>query len=435
MAKFAFLILALMRLATGIALANGGTFATSSVNATGNLVPKRKAGIVLRDELLQVKLESDWAEVEVLYTLQNRGAADTMTYGFPIDAASVYVPYNFDQSIEGFEILDGNRRLEITKVIRQVNGDGMSGADMTEQPYGNLVRNWFMTTLRFDRRETKMLAVRYRVRCMGKESGTSATHFWEQSPRLFTYTFKPAATWGQGRVGHLEIVVDASRLKATQIPVNSVAPTGWRNEDGKYHWAWDNADLGKLPDLAVNFDNGFRQRHAQATEGRLDAKWIQSIRVSSTRAPSGNENYEARNLVDGKLDTAWLPGSGRGEWIDVTFKRPVRLWGIGVLNGHLRSAQSLEDYGQPAEFGFHVYTLDSMDWEGKETVEKTACHPLLRTFPGAFVQWPYESAMLVKHFRMTITKVTSGKRFSQPAISELYIYASPKASQPGNQAD
>src|SRR5437870_4116356 len=86
LSRGALLLTAMLGLLTDRAQANGGVFATSSVNSTGNLQFQRKPKIDLEKEVLHVALDGDWADVEVTYTLQNRGGSDTLTYGFPIDA-------------------------------------------------------------------------------------------------------------------------------------------------------------------------------------------------------------------------------------------------------------------------------------------------------------------------------------------------------------
>jgi len=310
------------------ALANGGTFATSSVYSTGNLVPVRKQKIELENETLHVVLEGDWASVEVIYSIRNRGGADAVTYGFPIDTAqqaeiSGDSGLSGDSSIKDFQMFDGGKRLEITRVIKEATSDG----SYTERPYDKTVRNWFTAELHFDRREEKTLAVSYKVKSGGTESGTSNNFWWEQSPRTFTYTFKPAASWGDGRLRHLDILVDTSQLKNAQIPINYVRPGGWREENGQLHWGFENVELSKAPDLVFNYDNNERQLDAFVTSYRLDSKLIASIRASSTHPDSRSTKaaYDVHNLLDGKLDTAWLEGAGGvgvGEWIDVTFKHP-----------------------------------------------------------------------------------------------------------------
>jgi hypothetical protein len=422
-----FLLLALLHLVPQRAFGNGGVFATSSVKATGNLQFQRKPRIDLENELLHVALDGDWAEVEVGYILKNHGGADTLTYGFPIDVGSGFGTYRFEESITGFEILDGERRLDVTKLIKEIHG---SSDDFTEMPYGKVVRDWFMVTLKFDRNETKTLTVRYRVKSLGSSAGTSKSFLWRQSPRRFTYSFKPAKTWGSGKVRHLEITVDTTRLNAAHIPINSVAPDGAQSENGQLRWTFENLDLAKAPDLVVDYDNEQRQAHGQVTAHRLDPKLIESIRTSSTHAPSSKAKYDSSNLVDGRLDTAWLTqGTGEGAWIDVTFKCPIHLRGVGILNGYLKSAQSLAENGQVTEAEIRVYPAKTNEERDKLKLQKKKFEDSLQTMPGAFVDWIFERGegeVLTKHFRLTIKKAESGQRYPETAISELYIYGSPK---------
>lgn len=427
------LLVLLLCLRSHNAKANGGVFTTSSVNSTGNLQFQKKPKIDLENEVLHVELDGDWAQVEVIYTLQNRGGADKLTYGFPIDVGDAMSLNGFDKSIEAFSILDGDRSLDITKLVHEIHADPT--AALTEQPYGQIVRDWFMTTLKFERRETKTLKVRYRVRSMGTTTGTSKDFIWSNSPRRFTYTFKPAKTWGSGRAHHLEVVVDVTKLQAAQIPINSIAPAGWHDENGQLRWTLENADLAKAPDLVVDYDNGKRQLHGQITAHRLDPKLIESIRTSSTHEPSSKGNYEGRNLLDGRLDTAWITGNrgtGTGEWIDVTFKRPIHLRAIGILNGYLKSSQTLAENGEAAEVEVRVYPKPAAVGDIMPSLQKSKFTEELQTMPGAFAQWVFQcgdSETVAKRFRLTIKKAKAGQKYPETAISELYIYGSEKGGR------
>jgi hypothetical protein len=424
------LLAAFLLSAQDTAWANGGTFATSSVFATGNLLPERKQKIELVDELLEVSFDGDWATVSVTYTLQNRGGADSMTYGFPVDVALEGGQSGMDESIEDFAILDGARQLDITKSIKMPNPSRES--EYTEQPYGQTVRDWFFTTLKFGRRETKTLAVNYRVICSGTRSGTSKSIFWEQSPRTFTYTFKPADTWGNGRLHHLEIVADMTKLHADHIPINSIQPGGSHDENGKLRWDLTDVQLSNTPDLVINYDNAERQQDAQVNDLRLDPKWIASIRASSTHAPSSKATYDFRNLIDNRPDTAWIPatrGPGVGEWIEVKFTKPIDLRAVGIVNGYSKSKQLWTENGRVSQAGIHVYAEKGEDWK-----DNVALNLTVFPAPGAgppSVQWVFDagdSHMLTRRFRLTITKALPGTRYPDTAISELYILGSPDQS-------
>lgn len=88
--KRALFLLVFMFIGVHGARANGGTFATSAVKATGHLVPQRKTRIPSESELLRVQLDNESAIVNVRYDLFNRGRADRVIYGFPIDSVPMF---------------------------------------------------------------------------------------------------------------------------------------------------------------------------------------------------------------------------------------------------------------------------------------------------------------------------------------------------------
>src|SRR3712207_3649121 len=67
---------------------NGGTFSISAVQRTGDLVPEKKSAITLEREELHIRIEADDAFVRVSYELLNRGPADDVAFGFPVDVAT-----------------------------------------------------------------------------------------------------------------------------------------------------------------------------------------------------------------------------------------------------------------------------------------------------------------------------------------------------------
>ena len=108
---------------------------------------------------------------------------------------------------------------------------------------------------------------------------------------------------------------------------------------------------------------------------------------------------------------------------------PIHLRGVGILNGYLKSAQSLAENGQVTEAEVRVYPAKTNEERDKLKLQKTKFESSLQTMPGAFVQWILERGdgdVLTKHVRLTIKKAESGQRYPETAISELYIYGSPK---------
>ena len=405
------------------AAGNGGTFANTTVGATGHLVPVRKSRIALESERLEVRLFGETANVAVEYQLANRGGAESVTYGFPIDAIGHY-PEN--AGVVGYEITDGSRRLDVRKVIHE-RADGVQM--MTEFSYEEAVRDWYFSGLQFARGEHKTLAVSYGLTTFGTRSGTSKSFLWVRSKNTLRYTFRPAQTWGDGRVPTLRIELDVRALRAKQVPLTVVSPPGAVERDGVFVWDLKDVDLHKFPDLVVRYDLGPVAEEDEIRPKRLDRKMIQSIRASSTLPSAPHTTYGVENLLDGRSDTAWIEGQdgpGKGAWIEITFKPGAMIKGIGVLNGYTKSPAALAENGYVRKLRVHIPALQEGE-QWSEKVELKAPQPLSarKDWRISDLQWAYDGgdgAMELKKVRLTILDAVPGTKFSDTAISEIFIY-------------
>lgn len=98
------------------------------------------------------------------------------------------------------------------------------------------------------------------------------------------------------------------------------------------------------------------------------------------------------------------------------------------MNGYLKSAESLAENGQVTEMEVHVYAANREDWREKMKVSKTQFNDSLTKLPGAAAQWVFDGGdgnVPAKRFRLTIKKAEAGTRYSDRAISELYILGWP----------
>lgn len=76
------------------------------------------------------------------------------------------------------------------------------------------------------------------------------------------------------------------------------------------------------------------------TEASRDSTVKITASASSTRAPEQNTTYEAANVLDGSILTAWsegASGAGIGEWIRCDFDREVNLRRILITPGYFKS--------------------------------------------------------------------------------------------------
>lgn len=156
---------------------------------------------------------------------------------------------------------------------------------------------------------------------------------------------------------------------------------------------------------------------------------IESIRASSTLASAPHTSYAVENVLDGRSDTAWIegqPGTGKGEWIEITFKPGAMVKGIGVLNGYTKSPAGLAENG-------HVRKLrlkGPQSGEGSvwsEVMELSPPKPASarKDWRVADLVWVFDAgdiATELKRVRFTIADAAPGTKFSDTAISEVFIY-------------
>ena len=403
------------------AAGNGGTFTTSTVEATGHLVPQRKSRIALESERLQVRLFYETADVAVEYHLANRGGADSVTYGFPIDSLGGYE----ERGLAFYQIKDGNERLDVGKVFHE----RANLESLTEGLYGHRDRNWYFSDLKFARGERKTLGVSYQLTTLGTKSGTSKSFRWTRSKNTFRYTFRPAQTWGDGTLPALRIELDVRLLHEERVPLSVISPPGGVERDGVFVWELQNVDLHKLPDLVVSYDVGPALEEDEIRPHRLDRKMIESIRASSTRPSAPHTTYGVENLLDGRSDTAWIEGQdgpGKGAWIEITFKPGAMIRGIGVLNGYAKSPAALAENGYVRKLriaGPRVY--ESSMWREIAELHAPPSSTARKDWRVSDLEWVFDAGdgtQELKKVRLTILDAAPGTKFSDTAISEIFIY-------------
>jgi hypothetical protein len=428
--KHLFTTLAAMLAMLSSVWGNGGTFSTSDVTATGQLAPERKPRVQLIAEDLDIVMRRDSAEVSVVYHLDNRGRGETVKFGFPVDGFSGSAP-DAQRGVSNYQIaLDGNS-LEVGKVVN-VSTD-------TEQVYalpggGKSVRHWFFSHVPLPDKSTAKLRVSYSVALYGTETGTSKDFLWRYSKSLFSYTFKPAATWGNGKIGRLRIRVNVATIKDDSY---SFSLDGWRREGDWLILDLQNIAVAKLPDLVVTVDGRTSRDHEKVWGNRLPRKLITSIRSSSTLAPTAKASYQVEHLLDGKPDTAWIEGAkstGKNEWIELEVAPNVNVWGIGLLNGYTKSPEHFTENGRPTKVQIQVWTPDkqlrrSPDFGPAFQAQIRELQPrqwstALQRFPGGCTDWLWsgEGPAPVNKIRITILDASPGSKDLDTAISELVIY-------------
>lgn len=95
--------------------------------------------------------------------------------------------------------------------------------------------------------------------------------------------------------------------------------------------------------------------------------------ASSTRPPLAGNTYEASNVLDGRLMTAWVEGvdgPGLGEWIRCDFEREVTLKRISIAPGYFKSPQIWARNNRVAMAVFHFSDGTSRQFSFEDRMEE-----------------------------------------------------------------
>ena len=420
--------------------ANGGAFYTSVIERTGNLVPMEKPLISLEKETFDAYIARDDVGVYVTYLLANHGPADSVTFGFPVDLATpetLNIPNGYDyvreNSLSEFRVEDGGRLVPIEKTITKPVSAAERPAGL--DPKIQLVRRWSLMTLKFEAGIGKYLTVSYKVRCMALDEGFEGDTLWKYGIRTFLYTFHPAATWGNGRVGSLNVAIDTKWLRENDLPpVARLAPPGSSDEAGKLRWTFHDQDLAKLHDLTFSYDPSDLYADAQIKRNLLGPAHVKSLIVSSTLPAAGSFNYGKGSMRDNDLRTAWAEGAkgpGIGETI-IFEPKDAYVTEIALLNGFV-SNEAL----YYANARIKKLRVEVECGEGAEESERHQTQEIILPdrpykdlnprFPFAFVDWVVQHPSgdgFIQKVKLTILDVYPGRKYQDTAVTELYICGS-----------
>lgn len=133
--------------------------------------------------------------------------------------------------------------------------------------------------------------------------------------------------------------------------------------------------------------------------------------ASSVLAPQHGFSYLPANLLDARLDTAWVEGQandGEGEWIAVDLRGARRLRRIELLNGYHKNAGLFSRNNRVRDLEIRMssgrsVTVRLLDESGVQGID----------FTGEQVSW----------VQLTITSVYRGTKYRDTAISELRVLA------------
>ena len=117
-------------------------------------------------------------------------------------------------------------------------------------------------------------------------------------------------------------------------------------------------------------------------------------------------SYPAGNLVDGDPSSAWAegaPGTGIGQWLDVTFPRTRQLRELRIVSGYAKRPEIFARYNRPKRLRFDFS-------DGTSRTITLADSPSLQRFPVS---------ASAKKVRVTVLAVYRGTTRNETYISEI----------------
>lgn len=167
---------------------------------------------------------------------------------------------------------------------------------------------------------------------------------------------------------------------------------------------------------------------ALTNAGAPETELVYPDRISaSSGAPSSRDaagspvTYEATNMVDGDVETAWRTrGDASGETITLQFAEPIRIYSLGLIPGYSKidPTSGVDRFRQERVITEVVYDLG----DGQELHQTFEAEPTLQTLP---VDGVFATSVTIE---IIGTAPPGDKAFDFTAISEIQIEAERGAS-------
>jgi hypothetical protein len=429
--------------------ANGSPINMSEIYGTGNIQMMKKQNISLDEETISVVIDGDYANVKVEYQFKNRGNADTVAYGFPIDLyyESEQVLDLPEKSLTNFKIEDTSGFLKTFKYTPRSEGE-VAKLLAGSANYQKRVREWFIAEIPFKEQEAKTIKVSYRVKSRLDDIVYTKSFRPAFSDRTFTYLLKPSQNWGEGIVENCTIKIDLRKLLQANGIIKEIHPRGYVNKEGILIWKYSKLDLKGADEIRLVYDNSAAALTKYILEERIPSKYIVSTNASSVLKTDEINiyNYESKNLFDDDLSTAWcegIKGHGEREWVEFNFSN-VSIGAIGIINGYTKREAiyyannrikkiKLDVEYVPMAFGEVKRSGGSKEALERETtvieLKQKQFNELNKNVQAPFMSWlaDYDDNYRnVIKIRLSVLEVFPGTKYDDTCISEVYFLGSGK---------
>jgi hypothetical protein len=346
----------------------------SAVGATGGTAyPIMSADIRLAAETVQAVCFGSFAEYRVDFRFVNDGEKRRVKLGFPF-TDTVSGKHGSERPF-GFQAWQNGRPLTVTAVRARATAKGG--------------RNGYFVHEALFRHGATMITVSYLAMSSGMAANRGpAVRAGDPDYGLacsYQYWLHTGSTW-KGPIGEAVVryqLADSFPGRGIELSADGAydyvpvtAPSGWTNPLPRTY-QWQFSDFDPKPanasswwrqqsdfDVTLGYADAFRR---PGTKGRWT--W------SSAAKGFGEHKYD--QLQDGMPETCWAdgaPGPGVGQWLQASFKRPLRLRELRVLSGNNAYDTSFERFARPR-------TMTAIFSDGSSRFLRLKDAPTLQRFP------------------------------------------------------
>lgn len=439
--KRIFLFLAISFSVMG-AYGNGmGTYIISAATRSSDPICREIKDITLLSENLNIRLTTGWSHVTVKYILWNNSDKDyiDIDYAFPMDYASS------DNSLNNKEPDIGNIYFSMDgQSLPYVHSDDKYLEDVAVS-WGSfaMIRRWYYTKISVKKNSFTTLEVRYSLKNFHICDGDSPAYIDNDSSgcngRSFLYDFSPASSWGDGIIRDFYVEVDAQALylsgdipsdysiennRENDYPLFMVKGLDFVQEGGRFVYKTRNYDLHKTNSLSIAYTTFNLSSLDMITKYRIPND------MYTVTASSGQKKYPLSNLTDINLETAWVPVKDVGDWVEFTFKKPIRgLAGYTIVNGYHKNEDTYTQNNRVKKYKIEILQPErewqTMEWN--DEFEDRPYKPMY--FENLFSNYgyrdffdSYDGSYPVQKIRFTIEEVYPGSKYNDTCISEIILF-------------
>ncbi|HMK92290.1 MAG TPA: hypothetical protein VK576_04765 [Thermoleophilia bacterium] len=393
--------------ALGLALTPAGARADdTSLGATGGSArPLWSAHITLKAETVQAVCYGAFAQYRVDFLFVNDGPRQRVHLGFPF-RDTVGDGGDLDRPV-GFQAWRESMPLTVTTTVRAAANGDRTGYFVHDAvfPHGS-------TTITVSYLAAATFSAISRQRAPQDKSGMASA---------YQYWLHTGATW-QGTIGSAVVRyrladtfngrdIDLSAGQADEYaPITT--PLGWTSPlPATYQWRFDDFEpLARAArgewwktqspyDVTLAFTVPFEPVHASTT-------W------TSSSVAAGFGDLHQCWAGDGDLRTCWaegVPGLGRGEWVQASFRRPRRLRELRIVTGNNAYTSAFTRFARPR-------TMTAVFSDGTTRLLRLADSATLQQFPVD---------VTTSSVRLVIGSVYRGTDYPATCVSEVELGSRP----------